>query len=207
MRVKKLLLLFLMLAGSFFCKAQNRDTLFHDAGIYTSFEWTAHEPLTVTPQVWIYLKDYYFEARYNYEDLKTFSLYFGKSFYTGKKASIEITPMVGGVVGTINGISPGLNFSLDYLRFSTSTQTQYTFDLKNSGSSFYWDWTNFSFGLGKHFGLGGSVQIYRPQSGEATIDAGPMINFKIGSLQLEAFSYNFWQEQPLWALGVQYTFK
>lgn len=204
--MKKLLFIFLTISCAIAGKAQNKDTLFHDAGIYATFEWSANEPLTVTPQAWIYLKDYYFEARYNYEDLQTFSLYFGKSFYAGKKAAIEFTPMVGGVVGNLNGISPGFNFTLDYLRFTTGSQTQYTFDLKVPGNSFFWDWTNFSFGLGKHFGVGGSVQIYLPKEGENSVTAGPMVNYTFKNLQLEAYSYNFWESHPLWAIGVQYTF-
>lgn len=204
--MRKLFLLLLTLSGTIVCGAQDKEPLFHDAGIYSTFEWSAHEPLTATPQVWIYLKDYYFEARYNYEDLRTFSIYFGKSFYVDKKASIEFTPMVGGVVGNINGLSPGFNFALEYLRFSTESQTQYTFDLKYPGSSFFWDWTNFTFGLGKKLGVGGSVQVYLPKEGENSITAGPLVNYTIKNLLLEAYSYNFWEGHPLWAIGVQYTF-
>jgi len=204
--MKVFLIPLLILSGTLLAKSQVKEPLFHDAGIYSTFEWRAGEPLTVTPQAWIYLKDYYFETRYNYEDLQTFSLYFGKSFYAGQKAAIEITPMIGGVVGNINGLSPGFNFALDYLRFTTASQTQYTFDLKYPGSSFFWDWTNFSFGLGKNLGVGGSVQIYLPKEGKNEITAGPMVNYTIQNLSLEAYSYNFWEGHPLWAIGVQYTF-
>jgi len=204
--MRKIFLVLLMVFGILFCNAQNRDPLFHDPGIYTTFDWSAREPLTITPQVWIYLKDYYLEARYNYEDIRTASLYFGKSFYVGKQTSFEIIPMIGGVVGTINGISPGFNCSLEYKIFSASSESQYTFDMRNSDNSFYWDWTNFSFGVYKNLGVGGSVQIYLPRSGDATYTAGPMINLKFKHLLLEAFSYNIWQDRPIWAFGVQYIF-
>jgi hypothetical protein len=203
--VKKIIFSFLLLTGALFSRSQDRDPLFHDAGIYTSLERSAGEPTTVVPQVWIYFKNYYLEARFNYEDLRTFSLYFGKSFYAGKRSTFEITPMIGAVAGNLNGISPGLNVALDHLRFSTYTQTQYTFDLRNSDNSFYWDWTNFSYAVYKNFGIGGSVQVYLPRMGDVSVATGPLVNFKFKHLLLEAFSYDFWKDHPVWALGIQYT--
>jgi hypothetical protein len=186
--------------------AQDKEPLFHDATIYSTIQWSAHEPAVVTPQMWIYLKDFYFEARYNYEDTRTFSIYAGKSFYPDKKEQIEITPLIGGVFGNLNGISPGLNFSASHKRFSTETQTQYTFDLKDPGNSFYWDWTNFSFGVYKNLGIGGSTQIYVPKTGEASALAGPMVNLTFKRFLFEAYSYNPWQEHPVWAFAIQYKF-
>jgi hypothetical protein len=203
--VKKLTIVFLMLTGTFFCKAQTDTKLFHDAGMYTTLYWANHEQTTVTPQVWVSLKNYYLEARYNYEDLQTFSLYFGKSFALGKRDIAEITPLIGGVAGKVNGISPAFNFSLDYLKFSIVSQTQYTFDLQHYSSSFFYDWTNFSFGIYKNLGLGGSIMTCIPQSGKTSFTAGPIINFRLKHLFLEAYSYDFGRERPLWALGIQYT--
>jgi len=40
------------------------------------------------------------EARYNYEDLKTFSGWIGYNFYGGEEFEYFITPMIGGVVST-----------------------------------------------------------------------------------------------------------
>src|SRR5437899_1472187 len=39
------------------------------------------------------------EARYNYEDLKTGSVWVGANFSGGEKLSWELTPMLGGVFG------------------------------------------------------------------------------------------------------------
>src|SRR5215475_609291 len=42
------------------------------------------------------------EARYNYEDLRTGSLWVGYNFHAGKTLVLTITPMIGGVFGRTN---------------------------------------------------------------------------------------------------------
>jgi hypothetical protein len=51
------------------------------------------------------------EARYNYEGLRTGSLWVGYNLTVGKKLVLEATPMVGGVFGNVNGVAPGLEFT------------------------------------------------------------------------------------------------
>lgn len=51
---------------------------------------------------WLHL-----EARYNYEALETGSLWVGYDFSAGKKLVLDVTPMVGGVFGNLNGVAPG----------------------------------------------------------------------------------------------------
>ena len=48
-------------------------------------------------------KNFYAEARYNYEDVNTASLYAGKSFSGGKKLEFTVTPMAGVVFGKYFG--------------------------------------------------------------------------------------------------------
>ncbi|HNW91079.1 MAG TPA: hypothetical protein PKN48_15575 [Bacteroidales bacterium] len=204
--MKKLgLIIFLLLLQTRFVKAQGQDSLFHNAAIYTTIQWAAEKPV-VTPQAWIYIDKFYLEARYNYENLNTASLYFGRSFAFDKKAFVEITPMLGGVVGETNGISPAFNFFLGYKSFSTSTQCQYTIDLKDTKNSFFWDWTIFYFSFSEHFGLGGAMQMLIPQSEKGIYNAGPMVRLSYKSLAAEMYVYNFWQYQPTYAVAVQYAF-
>src|SRR5437588_11562521 len=54
------------------------------------------------------------EARYDYEALKTGSIWLGYSFSFGNKLVLEATPMLGGVFGDSTGIAPGYVLSLSY---------------------------------------------------------------------------------------------
>jgi hypothetical protein len=72
---------------------------------------------------WLHL-----EARYNYEELKTGSVWLGYNFSTGKKLKLEVTPMLGGVFGDITGIAPGYTITIRYKSIELSTQAEYFFD-------------------------------------------------------------------------------
>lgn len=51
------------------------------------------------------------EARYNYEALRTGSLWAGYNLSVGGKLVLDATPMIGGVFGNVNGVAPGLEFT------------------------------------------------------------------------------------------------
>src|SRR5262249_6569629 len=68
------------------------------------------------------------EARYNYEDRRTGSLWAGYNFSAGEKLLFRITPMIGGVFGRTTGIAPGCEASLSYKRVELSISNEYVFD-------------------------------------------------------------------------------
>ncbi|MGH7492218.1 MAG: hypothetical protein ACREOO_07470 [bacterium] len=55
------------------------------------------------------------EARYNYEDLETGSVFLGWNFSVGDELSLEATPMIAGIFGNTAGIAPGYKFTLGYV--------------------------------------------------------------------------------------------
>ena len=59
-------------------------------------------------------KGMYTEMRYNYEELKTASLYLGKSFNANGSIESSFTPAAGIVVGKYTGASMALNTELSY---------------------------------------------------------------------------------------------
>lgn len=189
------------------CYAQEDDKLFHNAGLCTTIEWSHGENPSVIPQAWIYIKDYYLEARYNYEDVKTMSLYFGKSFEVNKKVDFEIIPMLGLVYGNTKGISPGFNFNFEYKRFHSSTECQYTIDLEDNNYSYFWDWSNFYMRIHENISLGCAVQINQSKKGDSFVYASPALSFEFHSFVIEANAYNLWEKYPLWTLGIEYSFK
>src|SRR5262249_32058662 len=56
-------------------------------------------PIVTADRGWLHL-----EARYDYEDQRTGSVWFGYNFSAGKKLVLKLTPMIGGVFGRTNGI-------------------------------------------------------------------------------------------------------
>jgi hypothetical protein len=83
-------------------------------------------PNLVADRGWLHL-----EARYNYEAIKTGSLWLGYNFSFGKQLAFEVTPMFGGVFGDITGIAPGYTISISYEPIEFFTQGEYFFDAGN----------------------------------------------------------------------------
>jgi hypothetical protein len=80
------------------------------------------------------------EARYNYEDLKTGSLFAGWKISTGEEFTAEFTPMLGAAVGRTMGVIPALEISLAYGIFDLYDESEYLVDLQDEGSSYFYSW-------------------------------------------------------------------
>ena len=88
-------------------------------------------PTFTADRTWLHL-----EARYNYENLRTGSLWFGRNFSVGKNLVFAITPMIGGVFGRTNGIAPGCEASLAYKKLELSVSNEYVFDTSSKSGNF-----------------------------------------------------------------------
>jgi hypothetical protein len=88
-------------------------------------------PNLMVDRDWLHL-----EARYNYESIKTGSVWLGYNFSLGKKLVLEATPMLGGVFGDITGIAPGYTLSLSYEQIEFFTQGEYFFDAGTRSGNF-----------------------------------------------------------------------
>ena len=76
-----------------------------DASVLTYFlpdEGNYAQPRIATDRGWLHL-----EARFNYEDLNTGSMWIGYNVSGGETLEWALTPMVGGVFGETDGVAPG----------------------------------------------------------------------------------------------------
>jgi hypothetical protein len=80
------------------------------------------------------------EGRYNYEDEKTFSMFGGYNFETGKEFVLGLTPMLGFAVGNIDGIIPGLELSLSWKILDYYSESEYVFDLEGKENDYFYTW-------------------------------------------------------------------
>lgn len=98
------------------------------------------DPVFTADRNWLHL-----EARYNYENLQTGSLWAGYNFSAGKKLVLDVTPMIGGVFGRTNGISPGCEASLTYKKIELSISNEYVFDTTHKSGNFYYSWPQLTY--------------------------------------------------------------
>lgn len=90
------------------------------------------DPVFSADRGWLHL-----EVRYNWENLYTGSLWVGRNFSWGKTVELDLTPMIGGVMGRTYGIAPGLEAELKYKKISLSITNEYVFDTGAKRGNFY----------------------------------------------------------------------
>ena len=130
-------------------------------------------PNLVADRDWLHL-----EARYNYEAIKTGSLWLGYNFSVGKKLALEATPMLGGVFGNITGIAPGYTISISYEPIEFFTQGEYFFDAGNRSENFFYTWSELSCAPLPWFRAGIVVDRTRALGSNFDIGRGPLVGFK-----------------------------
>jgi hypothetical protein len=130
-------------------------------------------PNLVADRGWLHL-----EARYNYEAIKTGSLWLGYNFSFGKKLALEATPMFGGVFGDITGIAPGYTISISYEPIEFFTQGEYFFDAGNRSGDFFYSWSELSCAPVTWFRAGIVVERTKAFGSTSDIRPGPLVGFK-----------------------------
>jgi hypothetical protein len=139
-------------------------------------------PNLVADRDWLHL-----EARYNYEAIKTGSLWLGYNFSVGKKLAVEATPMLGGVFGDITGIAPGYTISISYEPFELFTQGEYFFDAAIHAGNFFYSWSELSCAPASWFRVGVVVDRTKALGSKFDIRRGPLIGFKYKKVDLTTY--------------------
>jgi hypothetical protein len=80
------------------------------------------------------------EARYNYEDLRTGSLFVGRNFAAGDELALTATPMLGLVIGQTDGIAPGLELDLAWRSLEIYSESEYVVRLDDVDEDFFYQW-------------------------------------------------------------------
>jgi hypothetical protein len=150
---------------------------------------------------WLHL-----EARYNYEAQKAGSLWIGRNFQFGDKLAVELTPMVGGVFGDLNGIAPGYNFSLSYRKVELSSQSEYVFDAEGRSGNFFYTWSELTYSPVEWFRAGLVVQRTKAYQTDFDIQRGLLAGFSYKKFDFTAHVFNFGWTDPTVVLAVAVNF-
>jgi hypothetical protein len=130
------------------------------------------------------------EARYNYEAIDAGSLFGGWKFSGGEALTYELTPMLGAVFGTKQGIAPGFKASAAYGAVDFYTEAEYVYDTKVKEDSFTYAWSELGYSPMKwlRFGLVGQrTRVYRS---DRDIQRGGFAQFISGKVTLGLYVFN-----------------
>lgn len=146
------------------------------------------------------------EARYNYEDLKTFSGWIGYNFYGGEDFEYFITPMIGAAVGRTDGIAPGLEFTLSYVGFELYSESEYLFDFASSEYNFFYSWTDFTYSPLDWLWFGISGQRTKLYQTDVEIDRGLILGGSYKQVQITGYFYNPFTDDAFFMLALATEF-
>jgi hypothetical protein len=142
------------------------------------------------------------EARYNYEALETGSAWVGWRFGFGDALALEVTPMLGGVFGSVNGVAPGVLLSLGWREFALSSQSEYVFDAAGRSSDFGYTWSELSWSPTEWFRTGVAIQRTRAYASPLEVQRGLLAAFTWRSVELSAYVFNLGWTSPTVVVAV-----
>lgn len=128
------------------------------------------------------------EARYNYEDRETFSMWAGYNFNGGRKLEYTITPMIGGVVGRTTGVAPGLEMTFTYKGFELYSESEYMFDFENE--NYFYNWSDLTYSPLEWLWFGISGQRTRVYQSDLEVQRGLLIGGGLKNWELSTYFYN-----------------
>lgn len=146
------------------------------------------------------------EARYNYEDMNTFSGWVGYNFIGGKNLEFVITPMLGGVVGNSNGIAPGLEVTLNYKGFEFYSESEYLFETESNENNFYYNWIDLTYSPKDWLWFGISGQRTRLYQTDLEIQRGIILGGGYKNWELTGYLYNIGFDDPFVLLTLSASF-
>ena len=146
------------------------------------------------------------EARYNYEALRTASLWMGYNLSAGKKVVLEATPMIGGVFGNTNGIAPGLQFTVTYRNLQLYSTNEYVFDTTTKAGNFFYTWTQLTYSPLEWFTFGYVVQRTRAYQTPLEIRRGLLVGFTYKKVDFTTQTFNIGEADPTTVLSLGYRF-
>lgn len=149
--------------------------------------------------------NWYGEARYNYDELNTFSLYAGKTFNGGNDFSWEATPLLGGLVGLMNGASVGMNMDLEYKRLFFSSQAQYSFSMEDRLNKYFFNWSEIGYQPLSWIYGGLAVQQTGVYRAGTVLEPGCMVGFSVGNWTIPLYAFSPSGNNRYFVLGVTYA--
>lgn len=158
-------------------------------------------PYFTADHQWLHL-----EARYNYENLHTGSLWAGYNFTAGKTLQLAVTPMIGGVFGDTTGIAPGCEFSLTYKKLQFSSSNEYVFDTTRKSGSFFYSWPQLTFAPVSWLKVGGVAQHTVTIDSQLTTQRGFLVGVSIKQVEFTTYVFDPELPTPTVVLEVGYSF-
>ena len=146
------------------------------------------------------------EARYNYEDIDTGSVWVGCNFGAGEKVAWEFTPMLGGVFGHTTGIAPGYKGSISWWKLELYSEGEYVVDTGNSDNNFFYNWSELTLSPLEWFKIGMVTQRTRLYDTDREIQRGVLAGLMFKHMDFTTYVFNPDERKPTVVVAAAFHF-
>jgi hypothetical protein len=137
------------------------------------------------------------EARYNYEDMRTASLWVGYNLAGGDELGWTLTPMFASVFGRSNGVAPGCRGSLSYWKLELYSEGEYLFDFGDAAASFFFNWSELTIAPLTWLRAGLVTQRTRAYATTRELQRGVLAGVSFGIASLTGYVLNPDDNRPI----------
>ena len=130
------------------------------------------------------------EARYNYEDLQTLSLFGGWTFSSEGELEVAATPMLGATLGETRGIVPALELDVGWRRLAWYAEMEYLFDLEDRDDDFFYSWSTLTYGFTEGLSAGLVVERSKLVDTDTSVQPGLALELQHENVGLSLYAYD-----------------
>jgi len=146
------------------------------------------------------------EARYNYEDLDTASVFAGWTLEFGEEVHAAITPMLGGVFGETSGVAPGLLVDGGWSKLRFYAEAEYLFDSDDSDDDYFYSWSTLTWQFSEEFAAGIVTERTRIVDTDLDLQRGLAVSFTPGPVGFALYVYNPASDDAYTTLSLDFAF-
>ena len=159
------------------------------------------QPTFKADRSWLHL-----ESRYAYEDRTSLSFFGGINFEFGQDVKLAVTPMIGGLVGDVDGIIPAAELDFTVWRFEAYGEAEYVFDLQDSDSKYFYMWSELSVRPLEWLRAGLVTQRTRVYRTERDVQRGPLVGVSWSKVDATFYLFNPTADDRLAVLSIGISF-
>ena len=151
---------------------------------------------------WLDVGRLHVEGRYNYEGLRTGSLFLGANASAGDTVAIVATGMMGAVFGDTDGVAPGFRITVTWWKLDLSTEDEIVIDPWNVDNSFLYSWSELGFSPWGWLRVGLVAQRMRVLRSELDFERGLLAGVSLGKLTATVYELNAGWTTPTWVFAL-----
>jgi len=159
------------------------------------------QPTIKADRDWLHL-----ETRYAYEGRESLSFFAGVNFEFGNDVKLALTPMIGGLVGDVDGVIPALEADFTVWRLEAYGEAEYVFDLDDSSSKYFYMWSEVSLWPTDWLRAGLVTQRTRVYRTERDIQRGPLVGVTFSKVDATFYLFNPGGDDRLAVLSIGVSF-